>query len=232
MTLNFSSVYREFANQEIKWLSGDSEKEYQQNLISRGDMMGRWKDQKFTYKFNNHGFRCDDFKQDTGILFLGCSYTLGLALPLEDTWTYTVAKSLRLTYANLGQGGGSNDTAFRLGYHWIPKIKPKIVFLLSPDSHRLELVTDDLIHFLNINNLTQLFKSFLEKWMLCETNVQLNQKKNISALEHLCLKNDIKFIVYNSSDLHKIDLARDLGHPGTESNQQFAQSILKKENWW
>jgi len=228
MSINYSSIYSDLAGQEVDWIPGDTEQQYQQNQKDLGD----WIDRKFTYKFNKQGFRCEEFVENTDILFLGCSYTIGVGLPLENTWSYLVAESLGSTYANLGQGGGSNDTAFRLGYYWIPKIKPKFVFLLSPQPHRFELITTDMIHFFSPTNLSERFKQFTENWMTNDINPTLDQIKNTLALEHICLKQGIKFINCNSLELARKDYARDLSHPGVESNRQFAQSILNKENWW
>jgi hypothetical protein len=232
MSINYSSIYSELANQEVDWIPGDTQKQYQQNLIDRPSMLGAWKDRRFTYRFNSQGFRCEEFSQDIGILFLGCSYTVGVGLPVEETWPYLVAKSLGLNYANLAQAGGSNDTAFRLGYHWIPRLKPKIVFLLSPEVHRFELVGNDLIHFLSPTNISARFKSYAEEWMICTTNPEINKIKNTSALQYICNQHDVKFFETASYDLKRIDYARDIAHPGVESNRQFAQSILNKENWW
>ena len=69
------------------------------------------------YKFNNYGYRTyDDFeKGKKGILTLGCSFTEGIGLHLENTWSYKIAKHFNKPLYNLAVGGkGIRDSFERL----------------------------------------------------------------------------------------------------------------------
>jgi hypothetical protein len=236
MNINYNSCYYEYASKEFEFLDGETKELYNKNIINQYTELEKygWITRKFTYKFNSYGFRCDEFTEDPSILFLGCSYTCGIGLPIETVWTSIVAQSLGLKSVNLGQGGGSNDTAFRLGYHWIPKLKPRLVILLSPFEHRKEIVTPDHIHFITpqtteINEDPNNLKLHAIQWMSDDTNSYMNKIKNISALELLCNKHNIKFIVPDpiyQEGIYQWDLARDLSHPGVKTHEKFADYLL------
>ena len=236
MNINYNSCYYDYANKEVEFLSCESKEIYDRNLINRYSELEKygWITRKFTYKFNSYGFRCNEFTEDPSILFLGCSHTCGIALPIETVWASIVAKSLGLQSFNLGQGGGSNDTAFRLGYHWIPKLKPKLVILLPPFEERKEIVTPEYIHFITPMTSTvdeDPNKLHAIQWMSDPTNSYMNKIKNISALELLCNNHNIKFIVSDPIHQEEIlqgDLARDLAHPGIGTHKKFADYVLNR----
>jgi hypothetical protein len=62
-----------------------------------------------------------------------------------------------------------------------------------------------------------------------DTNSYMNKIKNISALELLCNKHNIKFIVPDpiyQEGIYQWDLARDLSHPGVKTHEKFADYLL------
>jgi hypothetical protein len=71
----------------------------------------RFYDGKLTYNTNRHGYRMNHELHETDwsnyILFLGCSYTFGIGLPLEETYSYRIAKQLGCDYINAAIGGAS-----------------------------------------------------------------------------------------------------------------------------
>jgi hypothetical protein len=68
------------------------------------------------YKFNNYGFRTpDDFNDDEGNIFLGCSHTIGIGHHLENTWSYKLNQSLGGKFWNLSQGGNGKHAKRFLG---------------------------------------------------------------------------------------------------------------------
>ena len=127
----YTSIYKKYASRSLNWLPMDSEELYLNNLKNPAQYellkTHNWIDSNFTYKFNANGFRCNEFTSDPTIMFIGCSHTIGIGLPEDNTWPSIVSKKLNMACANLGQGGGSADTAFRLCHGWIDQIKPKIV---------------------------------------------------------------------------------------------------------
>ena len=234
MKINYDSCYihnfnsGSLANKTVKWLPQDTEERYLENLkLKRPEMESNgWINQEITYKFNSFAFRCNEFTSDPSILFLGCSHTVGVGLPIEHTWPTIVAGNLNLKCYNLGQGGGSADTAYRLGSHWIPKILPKIVILLLPDMHRLELIKEHDIEFLTPLSLNHRYAGFYDKWTYFESNCQINSEKSTLALAQVSQLNGCKFVPVKLSNLKELDLARDLAHSGVQSHLDLARSVL------
>jgi hypothetical protein len=235
--IDYNSYYKKIANTELEWLPLDTKKLYEKNLVNRRDELEKygWIDKHFTYKFNSHGFRCDEFTTEKSIMFLGASNTIGIGLPVEHTWTQMLSRELKLKCVNLGIGGSSYDTAFRLASFWIPKLQPDLVILLGPFIHRLEIISCNSLHHNHLTpaSVSSEFEKFFEQWLSDDTNSYMNSLKNTLAIKHLCYMHNTKFINYEESavfDLTKIDLARDLVHPGIGSNLQFLNYIQNNFN--
>lgn len=222
----------EMANQMADWFGTDSYELYQKNLRERFDELNHnsWIDQKIIYKFNDFGFRADQF--DIGqpsMISLGCSHTFGIGCNYESTWSYLVSSALRLKNFNLGIGGSSNDTAFRLASYWIPKLKPKIVVFLSTEPTRLELhLADGSIDDLSVWSSLAMEDQFYKHWVSNHMNSKFNLLKNNLAIKQICEDLGIKFFheKYDNFKYFYIDLARDLQHFGAKTNQKFANKVL------
>ena len=141
---NYTSVHSSLANQTVYWLPMDTEERYNENLKKNSEQLAKfnWIGKSFTYEFNSLGFRCDEFNQDPSIVFLGPSSTLGTGLPLTMAYPHIVSEHLNLRCVNLGQRGGSADTAFRLLHGYIDKINPKIVVHMDQSGTRFEILND------------------------------------------------------------------------------------------
>jgi hypothetical protein len=231
------SLYHKYSNQELEWIAADSLTNYQTNLKSRyGELeQYQWIDSNITYKLNNHGFRCENFNHSNSVVFLGCSHTFGVGLPIASTWAQIVADSLKLTCYNLALPGTSNDTAFRLAYHWIEKIKPKCVIHCQIDSSRFELINgEDIVRFnsslADKNILSVHDKIFYKKWVATDVNSELNKQKNILAIKKICNDLNIRIEIVDSHFFIKsrVDLARDLSHSGVATNKNFSDLVLKR----
>ena len=231
--------YSHFKNKELPWLISDHKFKYDENLEKNRDQLEKynWIDRYFTYKFNSHGFRSEEFSCDDSIMFFGCSHTVGIGLPLEDTWAYQIAQSVNLKRFNLSIGATGPDTAFRLANHYIPQIKPKIVVYVEPPPGRFALVSaDNNIYDFNFFNgivyspLSQ-FKNFYEHWISLEENLEIHSLKHKLAIQALCQQYNIKFVFAESdTEMEVLDYARDLSHSGIESNKYFAEIILNRIN--
>ena len=224
---NFNSYYKNVANQKLNWLPMDTEELYLKNLRNRYEELKSygWIDNHFTYDFNSLGFRCKEFTDEPTIMYLGCSYTIGIGLPVEHIWPELLSKELNLKCANLGIGAASLDTAFRLCLGYIDKINPKIVILLVPPGIRCEFVTANKIENYASWNTDNIFI----KWSIDENNSYFNSQKNILAIEMLCQSRNIKFVCRNSSELHDssdISLARDLAHRGIQEHLYFSKKLI------
>jgi len=221
------------ANQEILWHGTDSKELYQKNLSRNRSLLEQynWIDQPITYKFNSHGFRADEFDStNPGVVFIGCSHTLGVGLPVESTWAHIVSSKLKLKNYNLGVGGSSNDTAFRLLYHWIEQLKPSLVIFLSADPTRLELhIDDDQLYDLSVWPIGfPMIDNFTKSWLSNDTNSNMNYLKNTLAIKQLCCEHNVKCVQETVSTICAIDKARDLQHYGEKTQRGIASMFLNR----
>lgn len=226
--MNFDSHYKSYADTIHEWFNNDSEDWYKSNLKKNPELLNRhnWLGTKITYRFNSDGFRCKDFdlSANDNVMFVGCSLTFGLGINEKDRWTDIVSESLNLKCCNFGTVGGSADTSFRFTYGWIEKIQPKLLVLRVPPGVRIELINDDSME--NIMFYNKKKDPFLRQWFVNENNINLNIAKNILAMQYLCDRNSVKFVVDKDFDPDFEDLARDLDHPGIKSNKSYAGKIL------
>ena len=200
-------------------------KEQYNRLLTNG-----WINSHFKYTFNSHGFRCDEFTEDPTIMFVGCSNTMGIGLPRESVWPTLVSAQLNMRCANLGIGGGSSDTAFRLTHGWIDRIKPKMVIFLEPPGFRLELVSDDRLTQILINTYNVEFASYIKEWNMSHQNTYFNSQKNQLAIKSLCDARNIQYFYFQSNQLSSlvVDSARDLAHCGPKTHKLFADYVVSK----
>jgi len=229
---NYNSYYKEYANKSLDWLPMDTKELYEKNLKEKYQLLKQhdWIDKSFTYKFNSHGFRCEEFTNKPTIMVLGCSFTCGIGLPIEFIWPELISKNLNMHCANLGIGGGSNDTAFRLCNGWIDVIRPQVVILLRTNPDRLELLNSTTIENLSLlwEELITGYSSFLKKWTIDYNNIYFNDLKNQIAIQNICVTRNIKFLSLRFNQIPRADLARDLCHRGIKSNKLFAEYVLTK----
>ena len=227
------------ANQEVEWFSTDDQDIFNKimNDPAKRKVLEEngWDKKQFTYKFNSHGFRSDEFSNEDSIMFLGDSYVFGTGVPNEVTWTYLVSQELKLRNFNLGISGGSNDTSFRLAEHYIPQLKPKIIVHLTSFADRVELLTEDVVYTMLHNGfyLPERYMSFYKDWITTEENGLSNMKKNIYGIRYICQMHGIKLIEARNQDYWEIpkrpsgNIARDLFHAGPDVHRIIANDILK-----
>jgi len=101
-----------------------------------------------TYQFNQSGYRSKEFSEIDHtafkVLVIGCSNTLGLGLPLNETYGEQLRQRLLVRYdllveiINLGLGGRSIDYVARCLYQSVPILRPHYVFCLLPAFSRRE----------------------------------------------------------------------------------------------
>jgi hypothetical protein len=146
------SPYSYNANVTKQWEFGDSFENYLERKRKNPNLK-TYLPEDFFYKFNNLGFRSDDFDNDTDIkiLYSGCSLTEGVGLPLEHTWhgilNNFISKEIDkpLKTFNLGTGGASIDFITRSIYIIIEHYNflPDMVNILLPPVMRKELITEN-----------------------------------------------------------------------------------------
>jgi hypothetical protein len=226
-----------WAGQTVRWFPSDDFFTYKKNLENKKDLLEKfnWIGKNIEYSFNSQGFRSNEFSQIESLMALGCSYTMGVGLPLDCTWPDIVSKNLSLKCHNLGIGSCSNDTTFKLARHYIPLLRPKIVVLLSPEIEHMELIQREkkmIKRFFprlireNPNDTDMLF---YKNWLSDPINGELNREKNQLAIQQICENFKIKFLCLDHTDLSRdLDLARDLQHPGMEAQATLSEKILEK----
>ena len=204
-----------------------SNPETQKQLIELG-----YTDPKaITYTYNNHGFRAEPFDDRECGLALGCSFTEGVGLHIDTVWPTVLSKLSGLHFWNLGVGGQSGDTVFRLLDYYLPKFNPKVVCILMPPPNRFEYCNQYGRYNGNLaNNLDVVtHSSFFKEWFLRDENSAIKARKNLLAIERLCDVSGIPLIVKDSNEIvtyrHTYDSARDLSHPGVIANYKIAEEM-------
>ena len=225
--------YAHAANQTVFWDTSDSKENYEKNLLdpkkkSILQQLG-YLGNKIEYKFNSHGFRTQEFTDQFDVVCFGDSLTMGTGIHSQHTWPEQLSLATGLSVVNLAHAGSSNDTAYRIAHHYLEFLRPRYAIWLQTDRARIELVDDYLNTVQNIlpndqsNHYSQ--DRFVRAWMLSETSQQINLDKNTRAFEHLCQQLNIISIVLPCQERIKIDLARDLQHPGQLSHMAMAKKI-------
>jgi hypothetical protein len=177
------------------------------------------------YKFNSHGFRDDEFDQRDCHLALGCSFTEGVGLCKDQTWPARLTNLIGNHVWNLGIGGASVDTCFRMLDHYLEVLRPKSVFLLIPPLMRVELHSEDEIRSYLVSDTD--IPAFVKKWVSCEDNANVNRYKNILAMKQLCADQNIKLYTQHCNPVFEDDYARDLMHYGKKTHKHFAKNFYK-----
>jgi hypothetical protein len=194
-----------------------------------------WTRDNVSYTFNKDGFRSEEFTYEPSdsVLFLGCSLTVGIGMTLEETWAYKVASSLGLRRYNLGVGGSGSDMCFRLAYHWIPRLRPKYVVMLTPNAARLEIL-DETENLLYLASHTA-NSAFFINWLMHPANADMNRLKSVMGVQTICNSIGVPLIEVPVEDVivprngeRYQSWARDLMHPGNTWNERVTSTIMEK----
>lgn len=193
---------------------------------------------EITYIRNSHGHRCKEILNldKEFILFIGCSLTEGISLPIKDTFAYKLSKDLKVDYYNLGVSAcGPDLTALNLSY-WFKNIKlvPKFIVLQWPAVHRkFEKGAEDTLlpigpwiidRFDFVDpNLKQTFTTGVNSNYF-DHYFDVLRATTLAYLDFL----NIPVIELFADDFERMDFARDLTHPGVKSNDRIVSIIKSK----
>jgi hypothetical protein len=187
-----------------------------------------WLDPRvITYKYNNHGFRTADFDQQPSGLALGCSYTEGVGVAQDQTWPSVLSKLCNYHIWNLGVGGCSFDTVFRLLEYYLPKLNVQFVCVLPPPPTRFEFcdINGDFISVAPYR--LDRYPDFGKAWLTQQHNQDITARKNLLAIQQICALASIPlFVNQPKSHIYYDRQARDLAHPGTVAQQWLAEQFL------
>jgi len=193
-----------------------------------------------TYRFNRLGFRdhsidADFQPHENNLVALGCSFTMGVGLPIKDIWPTLLGAELNLRVCNFGWSGASSDQCFRFAEYWIPELKPRLVVLLNPPRGRYE-------YFLNERTEqtrtvwphSDDHDTFTKKWLSVDANLRLNNRKNSWAIGAVCHSLGIPYLSYEADEWMSrsreiAGYARDYFHAGPEGHRSFTDKIL--DDW-
>lgn len=231
-----------YAGQTVEWLPTDTEESYQKLIKEPRHQehfrrYGWDRPGAITYKINSHGFRSEEFDtSEPSMIALGCSYSIGIGLPVQSIWPTLVGQALNLKVHNLSWGGTSADTCFMLAQYWIPRLRPQLVVMCAPPKHRFDLITEDpqLPHNTYMPGMTDITDRAIQQWLINDRNADLNNAKNKLAVQGLCVELDIQCQTYDAHDYfarsrEEIGYARDYMHAGPEGHQIFAERVI--DDW-
>lgn len=229
--------YQGFACTTLLWTGTDSQELFEKNCAdsaTRARLQEHgWLDEPaLTYQFNSHGFRDDEFDQRSAGLALGCSHTQGMGIRPHQTWPAQLGKMLGEKIWNLGVGGCSLDTCYRLLDYWIDELEPKFVVCAVPEQSRYEVFTHS--HWMSVVATHEFDHDhplvyYHKNHVLYPQNSELNQRKNLQAMQYRCHERGIPFYA-NLLDRWGAGsaAARDLMHHGAKANWFLATQFYKQ----
>lgn len=224
------------------WVSSDSEELYQKNWRENKQLLtklGYTPDVKIEYRIDGYGFRNHQTRITGSILTLGCSFTFGIGLHVEDIWPTLLGERLQKPVYNAGLNGTSADNAFRILNELLKEHRPIAVFCMMPSDDRWEFHWDDKYTNFGPWGMTggAEFEAdeirIISELHMNEERNQLNQLKNLLGMQKLCDKRNIPFM---HLDRHTgrvealevagvDDWARDLGHQGRKWHQIISERM-------
>jgi hypothetical protein len=235
---------RFFPGQTVNWLGGPDSPEA---LVRQGGHP-LYGPADVTYQFNSHGYRCAEFESEAEIrlISIGCSITLGQALPQSVLFHERFAQCLRTELGksvvnwNLSQAGASNDYISRVLQLIVPKLRPHIVLINFTYTGRREYVAAHNQQVEYIPSWTPegpILKDIYRHFDALSSphDNQLNFFRNYKSVEALLQNHQWLYSLTSHSDLQcisahidhgryvgpmdKVDTGRDNMHPGPRSHE-------------
>lgn len=199
-----------------------------------------WDKNKIDYDYNSQNFRSIEFEEPhDAIACFGCSHTEGEGVRTEYRWSDIIAKTLGLKCYNLGIGGSGVNSHYQQVSEWVPKLKPKAVFVFASYPVRYDVYYKGKKITLNRKIYgakdSMEHKHFEIMWRIFlndDRNFSSNYKKSIEAIKYICLQLDIPCVVMPVEEYFLTDpidgRARDLDHPGESQHGRIAEAMLKE----
>lgn len=227
--------WQSHGGQVLKWLGTDTQLLYDNNCRNpeqraQLELAGWHPYSDINYQLNSHGFRTDEFDSSSRILALGCSHTQGVGLHQHQIWAEVLAAQLGKQVWNLGVGGGSLDTCFRLLEYWIEHLNVEAVLVLVPHVNRVEVVLNDArVKSCGHWTTGDFMKDFYRYWLDHSDNSHINRRKNVLAMQSICNQYKIPILFYYPELEFSAGMsgknARDLLHYGASLHLQLAHRI-------
>lgn len=197
-------------------------------------LSGRWHPDEH----NEYDYRTSlEMKENRdSIVCLGCSFTYGQSVTIENTWPYILGQKLNRPSYNLGRPGGSMDSSYRILNAWLPVLKSKDVFILNCFRRR-EFYLDTLKKFMPIGPgfpgfLANTENSLRPVLLTSDIQYNLDKQKTMRAIKNLCNEFDSKlhFIDYEDclNTTSFVDFGDDGQHPGPKQQLIYAENFYDK----
>ena len=126
------------ANSDLSWLPYDRPEQ----------ASGPYKDVRVTYETNTRGWRSREVvlpSPNRKIMFVGCSYTMGVGLPYDEVWTSIVTRQVEAALGetveqhNFGYPAHANDFFAMVVHQVLPILKPDLLIVLFTEFSRRTL---------------------------------------------------------------------------------------------
>jgi hypothetical protein len=212
------------------WLSTDSHKEWKRNC-KRQPKDWIYRTKQIAYTFNAQGYRSPkwasiDWANST--VFFGCSNVFGVGLDDYDTLPYQYQTLTGNPAVNLGVPGSSNYLNYKNFLYMLETYpKPRAIVNTWTDYSRLTIFGKKTIN-LGSWQITPLYKAWNQYKNHSETWAKIIQ----DSWRMICKFYNIPFIEASYFDqsarmfdchlFEMVDKARDLQHPGIESQRHAA----------
>ena len=221
-----------FSNRTLYWLPSDTYELWQDNMQNKKHteyLQSQGWNNKYSieYKFNERGFRTHQFKSQTNIVAIGCSFTVGTGLEYSQIWPSLLEKHLDITVNNLGVYGISLDGCYRLLRYYLHELKPSAVVLCEPPNLRFEITA--YACFRTICHDSKHYGNWSKEWFSNDFNLEVHREKNLAALKVLCKSVDIPFYMF--PEILYYDDARDFMHCGPISHQKAFNKFIQENNF-
>jgi len=223
-------------NRVSKWSFGDNEVSFEKN---RQTMPIDWyyNNVEIIYRYNSNGHRSKEISEldlDNYILCLGCSHTEGVGMEEDKIYPALLAKKLNCDYYNMGIGATGMDVVMHNLVVWfktIPK-KPKAVIIQTPTFTRV-LTGNHPEHL----KPTGWWSEDEDYGKFVNLGIDLEYFEAKRLLTHSLIKTvvdvpTVYFSIHNTMLMDSntiiekiVDHARDLGHPGIQSHENFAEAM-------
>ena len=184
---------------------------------------------KTDYHFNESGYRYDGSGKwyDDNLVVVGDSFTFGLGLNIEDTWSHRLSEKMNCNLINLSQGSCSNEYIYNTLKRELPNIKNvKCVVVYFTYHHRFDFIDEPggpwsskwekLIKLIGEEKLKSMSENYIESTKILLKDIP-SVLLSIEDSQHL--DNNIK--------LEYEDYGNNKTHPGRKSNNMFFRKLYR-----
>jgi hypothetical protein len=237
-------------NKTLNWYPSDTEELYLHNRKKLGKSW-QYYNKDINYLFNDLGYRGpdpQDIIDNNFFITMGCSHTLGMGVPLNETYSHLLAENLNLKYLNFSTGGGSQNLLWTNTCLLVKNLKfvPRFVVCQWPELERynsfgkdVHLIANPHGHFDSHPKLGKLYRALLEEEYYFYNSARtyfetVNIMWNFLGVKvinfTLCSESkdlfNIKYFNPNPSDPK--EKARDLHHPGLIHHKEYCDYVLSQ----